>query len=280
LMSYFVCDILTQIFKHIFKSLGQGTGVVAVLFDENSLANYQDNAGDISKGLKDRYGGIVQNQLGLSTDDILNKACLAAFTADWTVLEDALDNIVEQVPVASTAMAEATSRPYGFDPFTGKITIAYNLYIGIVPGGDTKIKAWLECDKNYQDHQYCADTGSDIIDLVAKGKVPPFLNKDGLFNENVVYIAENAASWHNKLVLELKYMTGGVEKTETIIRLITKKGDIKMLDCSFSVVTGIDCSIGAKFMDLGGDCILWKKPNCSVGEIEQWVSPKLLHQSG
>lgn len=253
LMSYFVCDILTQIFKHIFRSLQQGTGVFHGLFGPEALENYQENSESISKGLKDRYGSIVTDRMGLSTDSILNKACLAAFTADWSVLEGALDSIVEEIPVAPIASAQATSRPYGFDPFTGKINIAYNIYIGIVPGGETDVKAWLECDRGYgEGEKYCAETGSDFIDLVAKGKVRRHLTKDYLFDENILYIDENSASWYNKLVLQLTYTLGGEPITDTIIKPITRKGDIKMLDCSFSPAAGIDCSLGAEFLDITG----------------------------
>ncbi len=250
LMSYFVCDILTQIFKHIFSSLGHGTGAISGLFSKDRLENYQENAEDISTGLKDRYGNIVTDRMGLSTDSILNKACLAAFTADWSVLEDALDAIVEEIPVAPIAAAQATSRPYGFDPFTGKITIAYNIYVGIVPGGDTTIKAWLECDRNYEGGEYCAETNTDKIDLVAKGKVPGTLTKDGFFDQNIMYIDQNSASWYNKLVVQLSYEMGGEIKTDQIIKPIVKNGDISMLDCRFSLATGFDCSIGAEFMNL------------------------------
>ncbi|MBI5001990.1 fibronectin type III domain-containing protein [Candidatus Woesearchaeota archaeon] len=250
LMSYFVCDILTQIFKHIFNSLSQGTGVAAGLFSEDRLANFQQNSKDISSGLSNRYGNIVSNQLGLSTDDIINKACLAAFTADWSVLEDALDAIVEEVPVAPIAAAEATSRPYGYDPFTGRMSIAYNLYVGIVPGGETEIDAWLECDENYEGDEYCAQTGSDKIDLVQKGKVPGYMTKDDFFDENIMYIDENSVSWYNKMVLQLHYSVGGEEETLKIVKPITKKGDISVLDCRFSTIEGITCSVGAEFMDL------------------------------
>ncbi len=250
LMSYFVCDILTQIFKHIFNSLSQGTGIAAGLFSEDRLANFQQNSKDISTGLSDRYGNIVSNQLGLSTDDIINKACLAAFTADWSVLEDALDAIVEEVPIAPIAAAEATSRPYGYDPFTGRMSIAYNLYVGIVPGGETEVEAWLECDQNYPGDEYCAETGSDKIDLVQKGKIWGHMTKDDFFDENIMYIDENSVSWYNKMVLQLHYSVGGEEETLKIIKPITKKGDISVLDCRFSSTEGITCSIGAEFMDL------------------------------
>lgn len=250
LMSYFVCDILTQIFKHIFNSLGQGTGVVAGLFSEERLDNFQKNSKDISTGLSSRYGNIVQDRLGLSTDDIINKACLAAFTADWSVLEDALDAIVEEVPVAPIAAAEATSRPYGYDPFTGRMSIAYNMYVGIVPGGETEVDAWLECDPNYPGDEYCAETGTDKIDLVQKGKVWGHMTKDDFFDENIMYIDENSVSWYNKMVLQLRYSVGGEEETLKIIKPITKKGDISVLDCRFSTTEGIMCSVGAEFMDL------------------------------
>ncbi|MEK6868356.1 MAG: hypothetical protein AABX98_06050, partial [Nanoarchaeota archaeon] len=251
LMSYFVCDILTQIFKYIFQSLGQGTGIVSGLFSEESLQNYQQNSQQINDGLSSRYGKIVNDRMGLSTDNIINKACLAAFTADWSVLEEVLDNVVDNVEVAPSMMLDATSRPYGFDPFTGRITIAYNLYLSIVPGGETYVKAWLECDPGEAGGEYCAATGSDNIDLVAKNKVDGYLTSEDLFNENIMYIDENSASWYNKFVVELTYSIGGVlKKPDRKSVTITKKGDIQMLGCDFSSDFGISCTIGAEFMDL------------------------------
>ena len=251
LMSYFVCDILTQIFKHIFQSLGQGTGVVSGLFSKESLENYQHNSQQINEGLSSRYGKIVNDRMGLSTDSIINKACLAAFTEDWSVLEEVLDNVVDNVEVAPSMMLDATSRPYGFDPFTGRITIAYNLYLGIVPGGETYVKAWLECDPGEAGGEYCAATGSDTIDLVAKNKVDGYLTSDDLFNENILYIDENSASWYNKFVVELTYKIGGeLQDPDRKEVTITTKGDILMFGCDFSSDFGISCTLGAEFMDL------------------------------
>lgn len=251
LMSYFVCDILTQIFKHIFTSLGQGSAFYEGIFGREGLENYQENAESINKGLKDRYGDIVNDRMGLSTDNIVNKACLAAFTADWSVLESALDKVVDSVEVAPMMNTEATSRIYGYDPFTGKMSIAYNLYLGVVPGGETQVEAWLECDEGGPDGEYCAKSVPDKIDLVSKGLVDPRLTQDDFVDENFIYIDQNSASWYNEFHVRLTYKIGGewVEPDEKVVQII-KKSDLNMLDCNFDPTNGFDCSIGAQFADL------------------------------
>lgn len=250
LMSYFVCDILTEIFKHLFRSLEQGVGPLAALYGPDRVANYQENAQSIEKGLKDRYGDIVKQKAGFAVDNLLNKACVAAFTADWSVLEGVLDSIVDEIYVEPIATLSATSRPYGFDPFTGRITIAYNVYVGIFPGGPTDIEVWLECDPEWPGGDLCAAGDTSKIDLVQKGKVLPYMDEDDSFDENIVIFDENAMSLFNKATMILEYEVGGEEDKKVYEAQIISKGDIQALGCSFSPISGIDCSLGVKFMDI------------------------------
>ncbi len=250
LMSYFVCDILTELFKHIFKSLEQGVGPIAALYGPERVEKYQENAQSIEEGLHDRYGNIVKEKAGFAVDNLLNKACVAAFTADWSVLEGVLDTLVDEIYVEPIATLSATSRPYGFDPFTGRITIAYNVYVGIFPGGPTDIEVWLECDPEWPGNELCAAGDTSKIDLVQKGKVLPYMDEDDYFDENIVIFDENAMSLFNKATMVLEYEVGGEEDKKVYEAQIISKGDIQALGCSFSLQTGIDCSLGVKFMDL------------------------------
>ncbi|PIN79029.1 hypothetical protein COV16_05190, partial [Candidatus Woesearchaeota archaeon CG10_big_fil_rev_8_21_14_0_10_34_8] len=89
-------------------------------------------------------------------------------------------------------------------------------------------------------------------DLVAKTELNSYMTKDDFFDENLMYIDENSASWYNKLELQLKYRVGDEWKTQTITKPISTRGDISMLDCSFHIATGFDCDIGAEWQDLQG----------------------------
>jgi hypothetical protein len=253
LMSYFVCDILTEVFKYLFRSTGGGSsgGVLAGVMGRNMGARNTQSQ-DISNQLEGRYGDIISDRLGLSTDQLVNKACVAAFAADWSILEGAIDQVVETVEIAPVANIMATSRPYGFDPFTSRLNIGYNLYVGIVPGGQTQITAQLVCDETYPGNEYCVKgSGAGRIDLVNEGRVPAYLTKDSnLVDSNIFYIDQNAASWYNKLVLTLEYQVGGRTETQTIEKQITKKGDVGAFGCNFDPLQGFSCDIGLNFQDM------------------------------
>ena len=253
LMSYFVCDILTEIFKYLFRSTGGGSsaGVLAGVMGRN-MGNTQARSQEITGQLNERYGDIISDRLGLSTDQLVNKACVAAFAADWSILEGAIDQVVETVEIAPVANIMATSRPYGFDPFTSRLNIGYNLYVGIVPGGQTHITAQLVCDETYPGNEYCVKgSGASRIDLVNEGRVPAYLTKDSnLVDSNIFYIDQNAASWYNKLVLTLEYNVGGRMQNQTIEKQITKKGDVGAFGCNFDPLQGFSCDIGLNFQDM------------------------------
>jgi hypothetical protein len=250
LMSYFVCDILTEVFKHMFRSLNQGVGPLAAIYGPDQVESYQENAQSINKGLSSRYGDIVKNNQAFSTNNLINKACIAAFTADWSVLEGVLDTMVDNIYVAPIATISGSSRPYGYDPFSGRITMAYNVYVGVFPGGPTKVEAWLECDKGMPGHDFCADGDNSKIDLVYEGKVYPYMDEDDYFDENIVVFDNNGLSIYNKATLVLTYEVGGKEETEVYKAQLYPKGDITAFGCVFSSSQGFQCSMGLEFMDL------------------------------
>ncbi len=251
LMSYFVCDILTELFKHLFKSLQQGVGPLASLYGPENVENYQKNAEAIGSSLNSRYGNIVKNNAAFSADNLINKACIAAFTADWSVLEGVLDTMVENIYVEPIATISGSSRPYGFDPFSGRITMAYNIYVGIFPGGPTKVEAWLSCDKSMPGSEFCAEGDTSKFDLVQTGKLNGYYDEDDYVDENIVVFDNNGMSIYNKATLVLTYEVGGIVKDPDVTTAqIYAKSDIRALGCQFSPVYGFECSLGMEFMDL------------------------------
>ncbi|MBN2458273.1 hypothetical protein JXB31_04045 [Candidatus Woesearchaeota archaeon] len=237
LLAQFVCDLLIEAFRAIYKSVDfdsrdSGSG------SRGALGNYKKNSEDVSDQLSDRYGGIVNDRMGLSTDQLVNKACVFAITGDWSMMEGLFENFVDAIEIEPVATVFAESRPYGYDPFTGKMSIGYNIYIGIVPGGETDIRAWLECDKNQPGGEYCGDSRNEIV---IEG-VPSHMKKnDPPWNENHAFVDQNALYWNNVVKMQISYKVGEKYETKTITKQIWRKGDLGY-DCSFSLVGGIQCN--------------------------------------
>jgi hypothetical protein len=249
LLSYFVCDILTELFKFFFKNLTGASGYGGT----GASAGYQSfrqHSAQVTQDVSQRYGPIM-GQLGLSTDQLVNNACIGAFTGDWSMLEGALDKIVDSVEVRPMYTADATSRPYGYDPFTGRISIGYNIYFGLIPGGETYVTITFECDRTMEGADYCK-RGQVPLDLSRETSLPGTLSKSQDFNENVFYIDSNAESWYNKMIVEVKYKSGQVYETEIKEYPIRKKGDLSLLGCRLSTTAGISCQIAPEFLDMTG----------------------------
>ena len=254
LLSYFVCDILTEVMKYLLDSISGGTLGRSSVYGSAS-SDYQSYSDSVSNNIKGRYGSII-GKAGLSTDQLINKACIAAFNMDWSELEGVLDKVIDQVEVAPIIAADAYSRPYGYDPFTGRVSIGYNMYFGIVPGGETYVKAWLECDRTYPGGEYCAKgADSTPIDLVSRGIVRSHLSKNDFYNENTFYVDENAVSWYNKLTLQVSYQSGDSSEIMTKDYEIRKKGDLSLLNCGVSLVNGISCEVAPEFQDITGSAL-------------------------
>ncbi len=252
LFSYFLCDILTEVMKYIIAGVKNASIESRSATYGSAGSDYKAYSQSLSKNIKGRYGPVI-GRAGLTTDSLVNKACIAAINLDWSELEGVLDTVVDTVEVAPMIAGDAYSRPYGYDPFTGRISIGYNLYVGIVPGGLTYLNARLECDRSYPGGEYCAKgVESTPVNLVAKGKIPSQLTKDAFFNENIFYIDENAVSWYNKFVLEITYQSG--DKQERVVKEyeIRKKGDIALGTCQVSAINGISCQIAPEFNDITG----------------------------
>ncbi len=243
LLAQFVCDILIELFKLTLtfaqnsNYIGQDTygqkgfGTDAVT---GSLANYKQNSQQISDSLSGRYGDIVKTNMGLSSDQLVNKACVVAFTGDWSLLDSVLNNVVKSVEVEPTLWVEGESRSYGYNPLTGQMNIGYNIYVGILPGGETDIKAWMECDPNYPGGGYCSSNANQYPIT----QVPSHMSQDTApFNQNIMFTDNNAKYWYNKVVLTADYKLGGADQHARLVEPITRHGDIAG-ECTFSVTGG------------------------------------------
>lgn len=258
LLVQFVCDILIEAFKFAMAFGDGASGGTSETGYGGALSNYKENSQAITDTLSSRYGDIVNNKIGLSGDQLVHKACMFAFTWDLSLLEGVLDNIVEEVEVEPVATLWAESRSYGFDPFTGRMNINYEVTAGVVPGGETDVTIWVECDPNYDDARYCgAKADKKIVKQFHMSK------NDPVFNENIMFTDQNAKWWYNKAVMVLEYKINNKPYKKTFEKKIWRKGDLGA-QCTFSTINGITCE---GFKELA--------PDGMVNLAKVWVSPPM-----
>lgn len=253
LLSQFICDILIELFRLALSFANDSNvegGADLSGGIRGSLTNYKTNSKDVSEGLSDRYGDIVKSKMQMSSDQIVNKACMVAFTGDWTLLDGMLNTIVDSVEVKPMAYIMAKSRPFAPDLFSGKTNFNYDISIFLVPGGETYIKVWLECDKSYPDGDFCG-LQSDKSDAPKVPGVPSHLRKnDPALSQNYMFTDQNALEWYNKVVMQLDYEIGGKPQREFKYATINHRGDLSS-GCTFSVTGGITCEIFKQISPMG-----------------------------
>jgi len=238
LFAQFVCDLLIEAFKFLLNAIpgdesgSKSSGDTGIAGRINS---YKKNSEQVSDTLSNRYGDIVDTSLGLSSDRIVHTACVVGITGDWSLLEDIFNDVVDQIEVKPQLYLLGESRPFGHDPFTGTMTINYNIYVGIVPGGETDWTLRLECDKTFQNGKFCGQN-VDPIWIKKNGH----LGKDDVHNQNHIYTDSNALWWYNKAVLEARYNIAGEPQVETVIAEIWPKGDLAN-SCHLDLINGITC---------------------------------------
>lgn len=254
LLAQFICDLMIEAFKFMWSSMGdtdtESGGIGGLLGLQRSGANsYKEKYSQINDGLSDRYSGLVNNRMGLSTDQLMHKACVFSMTGDWSMLDDLMNNYLESTDVEPVATLFAESRPYGYDPFTGKMSLNYNVYVGIVPGGETDVRAWLECDVDAPGGEFC---GTDVPKKEITGVPSHMRSEDPAFDRNINIPDTEARYWYNKAVLYLSYKVGEEKREQTIVKQIWRKGTLAA-GCSFSMQNGIYCeAFGGTFANEDG----------------------------
>lgn len=236
LMAQFACDLIIEALKYIlsldYSASGGADGGRGI------VSNYKENSQRVSESLSDRYSGVAKQRLGLSSDQLVHKACVFAITQDWALLEGVFENYIDTVDVEPVASLLGESRPYGYDPFTGKMSIGYNIYVGLVPGGDTDIRLVLKCNPDAPGGDYCGpDAGT--VDITSKLQRNHLTRDDAAINKNIRF-QQPAVYWYNVVELQLNYYVGDEHKTKTITKNIWRKGDLAAT-CHFDVTKGIYC---------------------------------------
>ncbi|MBW2987551.1 hypothetical protein KY336_03290, partial [Candidatus Woesearchaeota archaeon] len=213
LFAQYVCDLITWAIKKLLMgksstgSFGSGEG-----------STFRGNFQEVNKRLQNRYGALIQNRFGLSTDQLVHKACIGAITSDWSDLRDVFQQAsrVPVAPVIGPMIPE--SRFNAWNTFTGEASINYYLTLGILSGGQRVTgSVKIVCDKREPGGEYCPP-GAPVI-IYEEGI---FVEEDGSIETNIFYTDEKARYWGNVAILDLAYQLGDqakkVQKKEQIIR--------------------------------------------------------------
>jgi hypothetical protein len=247
-----VCDIATNV---ILPELEQS-------FNKNSEAGGKRSGvfgqmKENEKKLDERYGGSVLGQTGLQSDQIINKACLASITGDWSALTDNILTSIEANEVDPTfGPPFPESRLQGYDPVTGQLSIRYLYTLGILSGGQTvNSKIELICDPSYTNAEACPDDGIIVSSEVNAGsyKSNNWVTRKGSSVQQSKIINEAPARvWYNKLRMTHTYDLNGESKTVIQEFPIAHKTEQIIGQCTFSAGTLGD-GAGYKCDQLFGD---------------------------
>ncbi len=233
LFAQFTCDMISTVVKEVMK-----TGKESAGFDSGEGFSVRENFQYVNQRLQERYGTIIKNRFGLSTNEIVHKACVAAITGDWTDLSTVFKQAgaVAVAPVIGPILPE--SRFNSYNPFTGEASINYYATLGILSGGQPVTGTFrIICDKSRPGGEYCPPDRPIII--YEEGI---YVEPDGSLETNVFFTDENAIFWGNVAVLDLKYALGDQPQVQTIKEeRINHKGPV-LAQCHFSVLPpGFTC---------------------------------------
>ncbi len=223
LVAQFACDWISWLVKQVVNADWQG--IIKSKASSEYIGNVQQRIGEVNSNLQARYGAIAASRVGLSADQLFNKACIAAITGDWTDLQNLLreSTRIPVKPVIGPMLPE--SRVTAYNPFTGTISINYLLTIGVMSGGQEvsgKVEIW--CDPNYPTPDgmpvMCPDRR---IKLGDRGVYVP---RDGAVSENWAYQTDDIPYWGNVAIMTLDYQVGGEQKHEEKVEPIVRKGGL------------------------------------------------------
>lgn len=243
LMGIAICDLATNI---LFESAGQDFGFnkdreTTDGVNPRSATGFAATMDAIRKEerrIDDRYRGTLLSQTGLSTDQIVNKACLAALTGDISVLSENILNSVEQNEVEPVfGPPFPTSRMLGYNPFTGELTIDYRFTYGAISGGqiiNTKVE--FVCDKDKPNGGFCPSTPIVSSEGSSDSRINVrnlFVREGGTVQDLVVVTDSGASYWFNVLRLTHTYQVKGQSKTLSQEFKIDHRGE-KLANCHWS----------------------------------------------
>lgn len=239
LMSQAVCDVATNVvLPEIERNIKPGSPSDSN-DERNPFGNFLGSMRATDREMNQRYSGTFLSQAGLSTDQLVNKACVAAITGDWSVLTDNILTAIDKNevdPVFGPPFPE--SRLQGYNPITGTISIRYMFTYGVISGGQqVQTTVELMCDKNSPNGEYCPEDGIITSTQVPNGEFKTKtlnVNKGGTVQDTVIINEEHARFWYNKLKVTHKYTIKGEVKTREEQFMIVHKSESLLANCYFS----------------------------------------------
>ena len=195
LLAQFVCDVITWGVKQATRP------ETNIGFDTSEGYSLRNNFNQVNERLKARYGNIINNRYGLTSQDLVHKACIAAITGDWSDLQTVFKEAgrVPVAPVIGPMIPE--SRFNAYDPFTGKAQIIYYYTLGILSGGQRITgNVRIMCDPHEPGGEYCPPDRQVTLHQEAI-----YVDPSGSIQRNVQVLDDYARWWGNVVVLELQY---------------------------------------------------------------------------
>lgn len=238
LLSQAVCDIATNIvLPEVERSIvgrsspgGEGEGRT---FDFLKQLRKTDSA------MSDRYSGTVLSQAGLQSDQLINKACVAAVTGDWSVLTENILGAIDKNQIEPTfGPPFPESRLQGYNPITGDLSIQYRFTHAAISGG-SRIRTTVDfvCDPQGPSGQYCPDDGlissSDVPNSGIRKKILT-VREGGSVQDTIVITDTKARFWYNKLRMVHEYEVKGNTRTQSREFNILHKSETLLASCAFS----------------------------------------------
>ncbi len=242
LLGQAVCDIATNVILPEFQqNVNPRTGASQEQVERNPFSSFLGQMKANEKAFDSRYKGSLFDKAGLGTDQIINKACLAAITGDWTILTENILGAIDQnevEPVFGPPFAE--SRMQGYNPLTGDLSIRYLFTYGVLSGGqriDTKVE--FICDESQPNSEYCP-TGRTEASIVPGNKIRPmtlYVSKGGSKQDSIVVTDTGARFWYNVIKFTHTYQVKGETKIDVREFPIIHKQETLIAQCNFG--TGV-----------------------------------------
>jgi hypothetical protein len=231
LASMAICDLATnQVLPEVLQYSKSSAIAKQNGNDVDPLLRAIQNREISERAYNQRYEGTALSQTGLSTDQLLNTACLGALTGDWSVLETNILSVIEDAevkPVIGPPVAE--SRLQGYNPITGEIAIRYQFTHAVVSGGqrvDTKVQ--LVCDPTAPNSDFCPEntivySGQNGYDFTQRTL---FVGEDEVVQNNIVITEDTGRYWYNQIQLVHEFDVGNEKRIETQIFNIAHKEEM------------------------------------------------------
>ncbi len=227
LFAQFACDIIQWGLRFIL-----GPTKISKTGRAPDVTGIKKNIQELNSKLRRRYEGALVTRFGLSSDQLVRKACVGAITGDWSSLREEIRSKIKApvAPVIGPLIPE--SRIVGYNPFTGELTIQYLMTIGIMSGGqEVRAKLNLYCEPGENDDYCPKDRVLQLYDQPVTFYVP----RNGAIQRNYVVNVDHSRYWFNRAKLVVEYKLGAEEKTEILDEPIAQKGGL-VVQCHWQVI--------------------------------------------